>query len=66
MSDVTIEDHGSVVMVRPVSDAAKSWVKEHVQLESWQWLGGAFACDHRMVMDLVDGMVEAGLEVSDG
>ena len=66
MSDVAIEDHGSVVMVRPTSDAAKEWVDENVQLESWQWHGGAFACDPRMVMDLVDGMADAGLEVSDG
>jgi len=61
--DVTVENHGTIVMVRPVSEAAQTWVKENVQLQGWQWLGGAFAVKPRRVEDLLDGMEAAGLEV---
>lgn len=63
MTDVRIEPHGSVVLVRPLSDEARAWVDENVQLEGWQWFGGAFACDPRYVDNLCGGLREAGLEV---
>jgi len=63
MDDFQIENHGSVVMVRPLNDAARAWVDENVGLEDWQWLGGAFACEPRMVEHLAAGMVDAGFGV---
>lgn len=61
--DVQIENCGSVRMVTPMTCAAREWVNENVGLESWQWLGGSFACEPRYVQDLIDGMEEAGLGV---
>jgi len=62
--DVTL--HGSVVSFAPLTLAARSWVEEHVHLESWQWLGNAaFAVDHRFAQPLIEGIIEAGLEVSE-
>jgi len=62
--DVEVSNQGSIVMIRPVSKAAKDWVDEKVQLEGWQWMGGAFACEPRMVENLVDGMTGDGLVVA--
>lgn len=59
--DFEVEDHGTIVMVRPVSEAAKAWVEENVYLEGWQWFGDAFSCEPRMAGALVDGMVDFGL-----
>lgn len=64
--DVEVLDHGSVVMIAPRTAAAREWVEENVQLEGWQWMGGAFACEPRCVDGLVAGMEDAGLTVSSG
>lgn len=61
--DVEVENHGSVFMFRPRTELAKEWVAAHVQLEDWQWMGGAFAVEHRYAGDLALGMIDAGLEV---
>ncbi len=54
---------GNQFMFCPATEAAKAWVNEHVQLEGWQWLGNAFAVDHRYAGELVEAMQEAGLVV---
>jgi hypothetical protein len=41
MSDFQIADHGSIISIKPVSEAARTWVEENVVSEPWQWLGGA-------------------------
>ena len=62
--DVKFLDHGSIVMVVPLSPAAKEWVEENLTLESWQWLGGGFSCEPRYAGDLAQGMVDDGLTVA--
>lgn len=64
MIDVLIEKHGTIVLVRPLTDAAKEWVTDNVPLESWQWMGDAFACEPRLVENLVTGMTDGGLKVA--
>jgi hypothetical protein len=61
--DFTAENHGSVVLFRPVSTRAARWVEDNVPLEGWQWLGHAFAVDHRCALGLLEGIVEAGFDV---
>lgn len=53
MSDFRVTDHGSVVAFQPLTQAAKDWVAEHVQLESWQWMGAVFHVDHRPAVGLL-------------
>lgn len=61
--DVRFHDEGSITMVEPITETAKEWVRENVPLESWQWLGNRFACEPRMVTNLMNGMAEGGLRV---
>ena len=63
-ADVEFLNHGSVIMVVPVTPVAKEWVADNIALESWQWLGGGFACEPRYAGDLAQGMSDAGLVVS--
>ena len=51
-----VRDEGTVVLIIPVTELAKKWVNENVQVESWQWLGQGFAVDHRYAPDLLQGM----------
>ena len=63
--DVWLDHHGSVLIVHPLNDTAREWIETNVSLESWQMIGhsGAFACEPRMVRDLVIGMRNDGLTV---
>jgi hypothetical protein len=63
MSDFTIENHGSLFLVRPLTEAARDWLNDHVADEA-QWFGGALAVEPRYVDALVEGMVEDGLEAT--
>lgn len=62
--DVRVSGGGSIYMVEPVSETALTWVEENVGLESWQWMGDAFAVEHRYIENLVAGMQDAGLTVN--
>lgn len=61
--DFTVSHHGNVIMVTPVSQDAKDWTAENVQLEGWQWIGPSFAVDQHCIDDLVDGIRADGLNV---
>jgi hypothetical protein len=62
--DVTVENHGSIFLVRPLTDAAKTWIKENVDPEA-QYHGDALAVEHKYIQDIVDGMIENGLMVGE-
>lgn len=63
-ADVVIENNGSVVLVRPLSDRAFAWIQENVHVEQWQWFGRAVSVEPRYVADLVAGMQADGLVVA--
>ena len=63
MLDLEVMEHGTVGMIRPASQVGREWLKENVQAEGWQWLGGALACEPRMTADLVEGARADGLAV---
>ena len=62
--DVRIKGYGSLFLFCPLTKAASKWVKENVSLESWQWIGGEFSVEHRMVENLIQGMQDAGLRIA--
>jgi hypothetical protein len=62
--DVTIESHGSIVLIRPWNKKARGWIDEKVAWE--QCFGGAIVCEPRYVSDIVRGLLEDGFEVVSG
>ena len=52
MSDFQIDDHGTVISVRPRNEAAR------------QWLEGALCVETRFGRDLIKEIEEAGFEIS--
>lgn len=52
-----IENHGSIVLVRPGSDAVYDWLKENTD---GTWFGGALAVEPRYVAALEEALMEAG------
>lgn len=62
--DVRVEHHGSLYLLRPLSDAASSWVDENVGTHDGdepQWFGGALVVEPRYVGELLRGMRDSGL-----
>ena len=51
-----VRDEGTVVLIIPMTEFAKKWIDENVQVDSWQWLGQGFAVDHRCAEDLLQGL----------
>ena len=64
MPDFLVADHGAIVCLVPLSDAAHRWLDEHVVSEPWQWHGGALAIDPRCAADLVPAIIAAGFSIS--
>jgi hypothetical protein len=64
MPDFQIADHGSIISIKPVTEAARTWVDENVVSEPWQWLGGALCTDVRCAIELVNAIVAEGFEIS--
>lgn len=59
--DFRVENHGSLVGIRPLNDSCQSWLRLHVN--DAQWFGGALMVEPRYVEALVTGMSAAGLIV---
>lgn len=63
--DFEILDQGSVVLFTPMSDRAKQFTDENIHTESWQWVGGAFAVEHRFAEILIGELPEFGFEIGE-
>jgi hypothetical protein len=60
------ENHGSIWLFRPLTDAAREWAEEHVDQTGQFWGAGAhqaYVVEHRFIGDIVEGAAEAGLRV---
>ena len=64
MPDFLIADHGSIVWLAPVTDAARQWLEDNATYEPWQWQGGALSIDHRAAQDLIAAIKAAGFDIS--
>lgn len=62
VADVTVENHGSLMLFRPETDAGREWIDQHVDPDAMRW-AGAVVVEPRYAGDLADGMVGDGLVV---
>lgn len=60
-ADYTLRNHGSIIMVWPLTNACREWLFDHTD---GQWMGGgecaALAVEPRYVGDLCTGLSDAG------
>lgn len=62
MSDFTLSYHGSVVLLKPNTEAARSWVSFSLP-EELPMFGSSVAVQPRYVDEICRGIVEDGLTV---
>lgn len=63
-SDFHVEDNGSIILLRPMTDAAKTWIDEHITGDEVQYFGNAVVVEHRYIADIIDGIKNDGLTVA--
>jgi hypothetical protein len=60
--DFEVENHGTIYLLRPKTDAARTWIEENIG-EDAQTFGEAVVVEHRYIADIVAGIREEGLRV---
>lgn len=62
MADITINNHGSILIFVPTTEVGMEWMHENIDPGAMRWAGG-IVVEPRYAADIVNGAVEAGLEV---
>jgi hypothetical protein len=63
-SDIAFENHGSIVLIRSLSEAGQTWLDENVGDDETQYFGNAITAEPLYVEALMQGAIDAGLAVS--
>ena len=61
--DFTITNHGSIVIIEPLTEAAIDWVAEHIPEDAQRWGRAGVVVEPRYVGDIVAGIEADGLEI---
>lgn len=61
--DFFVENHGSIMLVRPVTGDARDWLEIHVTGDEHQYFGDALVVEPRYILNLVEGIRGDGLTV---
>jgi hypothetical protein len=59
--DFFVENHGSIFLLRPVTDAGRDWVDNHISQEGFQPYWPIIVVDHSYIRDIVSGIFRDGL-----
>lgn len=62
-NDVAVVNHGSIVVLRPLTPRAEDWCDEHLPSDTPLWGNDAFAIELNYVQPIIDGMRADGLTV---
>jgi len=61
--DLLFENHGSLFLIRPLSQSGQQWLDENVGDENTLTFGGAVVCEPRYVEAIYFGAKQDGLAV---
>jgi hypothetical protein len=61
--DFEVENHESIFLLRPLTPAAESWIKQFLP-QDCTYFGSAVVVEHRYIADIVAGIQNDGLEVA--
>jgi hypothetical protein len=62
MPDFTVENHGTIFLLIPETDAARTWVEANLPDDALTF-GRGVVVEHRYIADIVAGIQGDGLEV---
>jgi hypothetical protein len=62
MADLSIQNEGSIFLLRGLTEAGKAWIAEHIPDDA-PTFGAAVVIEHHFIGDIAQGAVNDGLEV---
>jgi hypothetical protein len=62
--DFSVANHGSILILHALTDAARGWVDEHISDDALTWGKNGTVIERRYIVDILEGIRAAGLEVS--
>jgi hypothetical protein len=64
-ADFTVQNHGSIFLLCPQTEAATEWARKHIGGENGfqPYWPGAVVVEHRYITDIVEGIKSDGLQV---
>jgi hypothetical protein len=62
MSDLLVRNEGTLVLLRPTTDAAATWLRESTP-EDATWWGGALVVEPRYVESILFGAADEGFTI---
>jgi hypothetical protein len=62
--DIRVENHGSIVLFFPETDAGQEWIDANLNPEPWQWFGRGLAVEPRYAGPVIESAMDDGLEVA--
>lgn len=61
MADLSVENHGSIFLLRANTDAGITWIAEHIPDDAQTF--DSVVVEHRFIADIAAGAIDDGLEV---
>lgn len=65
-ADIRFENHGSVALIRPLTEHGITWIEQHIAFEPWQVFGGAISAEPKLVDAVITGAINDGLTLDLG
>ena len=62
--DFAVANHGSILILHALTDAAREWVDEHLPSHAMTWGRNGTVVEPRYIADIVEGIRAAGLTFS--
>jgi hypothetical protein len=62
-ADFLYQHEGSIGLLFPMTDEARSWVDEHISSDA-QWFGKGLVIEWRYLDSIIEGITGDGLEVA--
>jgi hypothetical protein len=63
MTDITIENHGSIARFVPLTEEGREFLTSEVSAEPWQWFGNGLCVEWRYAEGLAEAAQDSGLTV---
>jgi hypothetical protein len=61
-----VENHGSIFLLRPQTDAARSWIEEHIGSDNgYQPYWPTVVIEARYIVPIIEAINTAGMEVDE-
>lgn len=62
-ADFTLNDHGSIFILTPLSETANSWCDEYLPDDAQRW-GAGYVVEPRYIEPIVSGIVADGMSIA--